>query len=188
MLNKDTNYIVSGLVRSGTSLMMQMLHRGGLPVAFDDLRPADEHNPRGYYELAGGKIIIRLMDGEFDVQSYKGHIIKVTAYGIRFLPESKYKIIYMIRDIGEVLQSMRKMGAGIDGEKDRMLFSKLNHLTLELMVKRTDIEYLVVRYRNLIENPRKEIGEISAFLGASFDIDAAIGAVDTALYRNRASL
>jgi hypothetical protein len=70
----------------------------------------------------------------------------------------------------------------------RAIVSKLNRLTLELMVKRNDIEHLVVRYRALIENPRKEIGEISAFLGASFDIDAGIVAVDTALYRNRAPL
>jgi hypothetical protein len=70
----------------------------------------------------------------------------------------------------------------------RAIVSKLNRLTLELMVKRNDIEHLVVRYRALIENPRKEIGKISAFPGASFDIDAAIGAVDTALYRNRAPL
>ena len=51
MLDNEINYIVSGLERSGTSLMMQMLHKGGLPVAFDDLRTADEHNPRGYYEF-----------------------------------------------------------------------------------------------------------------------------------------
>jgi hypothetical protein len=188
MLNKDINFIVSGLERSGTSLMMQMLHRAGLRVAFDNLRPADEHNPRGYYELIGGKIISRLMDGQFDMQSYRGHIIKVTAYGIRFLPKSKYKIIYMIRNIDEVLQSMRKMGVEVEVETDKMLFDKLNRLTLELMRRRDDIEYVAVRYRDLIENPKEEIEKVSAFLDVTLDINAAIGAVDTALYRNREPL
>jgi hypothetical protein len=91
----------------------------------------------------------------------------------------------MTRNIDEVLQSMRKMGAQIEDGKDRMLFNKLNLSTLELMRERDDIEHVVVRYRDLIENPRKEIKKISAFLGATFDIDAAIEVVDTSLYRNR---
>ena len=79
MLRNDINYIVSGLERSGTSVMMQMLSKGGLPVAFDDSRPPDEHNPKGYYELAGGKIINKLMDGTFDMKAHRGQIVKVTA-------------------------------------------------------------------------------------------------------------
>ena len=43
--------VVSGLPRSGTSLMMQMLSAGGLPALTDDLREADESNPRGYFEF-----------------------------------------------------------------------------------------------------------------------------------------
>jgi hypothetical protein len=185
MLDNEVNYIVSGLERSGTSLMMQMLHGGSLPVSYDDSRPADEHNPRGYYELAGGKIINRLMDGDFNIQPYKGRIIKVTAYGLRFLPKAKYKIIYMIRNIDEVLQSMKKMGAEIQGEKDKMLFNKLNRFSLDLMGKREDIDHIVVKYGDLIESPRKEMERVSAFLGVTFDIDSAISAVDTKLYRNR---
>jgi hypothetical protein len=185
MLNMEINYVVSGLERSGTSLMMQMLHMGGLPVAFDDSRPADEHNPRGYYELAEGKIINRLMEGNFDLQSYKGYIIKVTAYGLKFLPESNYKIVYMRRNIDEVLKSMRKMGADIETEKDRKLFSKLDRFSLELMRSRHDMEHITVNYRDLLEHPRSEIERVSRFLGKTFDVDAAIGAVDPSLYRSR---
>jgi hypothetical protein len=72
MLNNEINYSVSGLERSGTSLMMQMLHKGGLPVAFDDSRAADENNPRGYYELEGGKIINCLMDGSLENYRMEG--------------------------------------------------------------------------------------------------------------------
>ena len=92
MSKNEVNYIVSGLERSGTSVMMQMLDKGGVPVAFDDSRPPDEHNPRGYFELAGGKIINQLMDGTFDFELHKGQIVKVTAYGLKFLPKGNYRI------------------------------------------------------------------------------------------------
>lgn len=185
MLNNEINYIVSGLERSGTSLMMQMLYSADTRVAFDDSRPADENNPRGYYELAGGKIIKRLIDGAFDVESYKGYIIKVTAYGLKFLPKSNYRIIYLRRNIDEVLKSMQKMGANIDAEKDRTLFKKLDRFSLELMHSRDDMEYITVNHHDLIDNPRKEMEKVSHFLGEPFAVDAAVKAVDTSLYRNR---
>jgi len=186
MLDNEINYIVSGLERSGTSLMMQMLHAGGLPVAFDDSRAADGNNPRGYYELEGGKIINRLMDGSFDLQSYKGHIIKVTAYGLKYLPESKYRIIYMMRNIDEILKSMQKMGADIDDEKDRLLFNKLNRVSLELMRSRDDMEHIRVNYRDLMGDPGKEMERIGRFIDEIFDVDTAIKAVEPSLYRNKA--
>ncbi|MFC1848234.1 sulfotransferase domain-containing protein [Chloroflexota bacterium] len=185
MLNSEINYVVSGLERSGTSLMMQMLHKASLPIASDESRPADEHNPRGYYELAGGKIINRLMDGTFDMHSHGGYIIKITAYGLKFLPKGNYRIIYMKRNVSEVLKSMQKMGADIDMEKDRKLFSKLDRLSLELMNDRDDIEHVTVNYRDLIDDPHKQMERISGFLGEAFDVDAAIKAVEPSLYRNR---
>ena len=60
-LDENINYIVSGLERSGTSMMMQILRSGGLPTAFDESRKPDVNNPKGYYELEGGKIINKLM-------------------------------------------------------------------------------------------------------------------------------
>ncbi len=185
MRNNDINYIVSGLERSGTSLMMQMLHMGGMRVAFDESRPSDENNPRGYYELAGGKIINRLIDGAFDIEAYEGYIIKVTAYGLKFLPKSNYRIVYMSRSIDEVLKSMQKMGADIEMERDRELFKKLDRFSLELMRRRDDMEHVTVNYRDLIDNPRGEMERVSHFLGEKFDVDAAIEAVDPSLYRNR---
>lgn len=187
MLSNDFNYVVSGLERSGTSVMMQMLHAGGLPVAFDDARPADEHNPRGYFELAGGKIINQLMDGTFDIEAHRGRIIKVTAYGLKFLPKGSFRIVYMMRDIDEVLRSMGKMGAAIDSDKDRTLFTKLNRFCLELMDGRDDMDYLIVKYRDVIDNPRDQVEMIGRFLGEEIDSELAVAAVDPKLYRNRAS-
>ena len=80
-LDRKINYIVSGLERSGTSLMMQILHAGGMSTAFNDsLRKPDENNPKGYYELAGGKIINQLMEGTFNLEKYKGQVIKITSW------------------------------------------------------------------------------------------------------------
>jgi len=186
MLDERVNYIVSGLERSGTSLMMQMLHAAGLPIAHDDSRPADEHNPRGYFELAGGKIINRLMDGTFDLESCKGRIVKVTAYGLKYLPEGDYRIVYMVRDIDEILRSMQKMGAGIDEQKDRDLFGKLNTISLDLMRRRRDMKSITVPHRDLMGEPAREMERVSRFLGVPFDIGAAVAAVDPSLYRNRA--
>lgn len=186
MLMGETNYIVSGLERSGTSVMMQMLHNGGLPVAFDESRPPDEHNPRGYFELAGGKIINRLMDGTFDIESHKGRILKITAYGLKFLPEGKYKILYMMRNIDEVINSMAKMGAEVDKAKDRMLFSKLNRYCFELMDGRNDMEYVTINYADVLADPVSQIERVSEFLDQPFDFASAVTAVDPSLYRNRA--
>ena len=187
MLDSETNYVVSGLERSGTSLMMQMLHAGGLPTAFDDSRPADEHNPRGYYELAGGKIINRLMDGTFNIHSHKGHVIKVTAYGLKFLPQANYRVVYMMRNMDEVLKSMQKMGGEVDEGKDGALFTRLNEFSLELMRTRDDVEYITVNHRDLVDDPGSQMERVSSFLGEPCDVDAAIGAVDSSLYRNRAA-
>ena len=98
ILNNDFNYIVSGLERSGTSMLMQILKAGEIPVSFDLSRPPDENNPKGYYELEGGKIINRLIDQSFPLGKYVGKFIKITAYGLKFIPLGNYKIIYSERN------------------------------------------------------------------------------------------
>ncbi len=186
LLDKSINYIVSGLERSGTSLMMQMLHSGGLPIGYDQSRPADEHNPKGYYELAGGKIISRLMDGTFDLVGYGGRIIKITAYGLKFLPERRYKVVYMQRNMDEVVRSMSKMGAPAeDVEKERRLLRKLDDVTLRLMKLRDDIEFIKVSHHELLTNPTTEMERVARFLGRDFDFDEAAAQVDPSLYRSR---
>ena len=185
-LNEEINYIVSGLERSGTSVMMQILDSGGLPTAYDNARPADPHNPRGYFELAGGKIINHLMDGTLDLDSYKGQIIKITALGLKYLPNGNYKIIFMTRNIDEVLDSMQKMGANIEREKDRILFTKLNQFSLQLLKSRADIDHIIVNYHNIIDSPEREIQAIGTFFGVTFDYKKAMNAIDKKLYRNKA--
>ncbi len=180
------NYIVSGIERSGTSMMMQILNSGGAKVAFDKSRAPDYHNPKGYYELEGGKIINRLMEGTFRFEDYDGMFVKITAYGLKFLPEGErnYKIIYMMRDIDEVMDSMEKMSGPIDRENEKPAFEKLNSLSIKLMEERDDIDYIIMNYRDVIKNPVEEIRKLNEFLDGMLNVESAARAVDPNLYRN----
>jgi len=179
------NYIVSGIERSGTSMMMQLLQAGGAQIAFDDAsRPADEHNLKGYYELKGGMIINRLKDGTFPLAEYNEKFIKITAYGLKFLPTGSYKIIYMIRNLDEVLDSMEKMSGPVERETLKPIFEKLKMLSIDLMKNRTDMDYIIVNYGDVVKNPQVEIEKINQFLGGMLDVESAIKAVDPKLHRN----
>jgi len=188
-LNKDTNYVVSGLERSGTSMIMQILYAGGIPIAFDSRsRPPDKNNPKGYYELEGGKIINKLMEGTFPLDKYKGKFIKITSFGMRFLPEGKYKVIYTQRNIEEVLDSMEKMTRKKDDNREeiRGSFLKLDKLVHDMIQERNDIEPLFVNYNQIIKDPENNITKIHRFLKeADADLDEMIQSVDLDLYRNR---
>ena len=187
-LDKNINYIISGLERSGTSLMMQILRAGGIPANFDNSRPADENNPKGYYELEGGKIINKLMDGSFPLDRYQGEFIKITAYGLKYLPLGRYKIIYSERNIEEILDSMEKMIGKKDSnrEETKQSFIKLNNLIKKHIQEREDMDVLLVNYNNVISNPKNNISKILNFLDISNDIlNQMIDAVDNKLYRQR---
>ncbi len=188
-LDKNVNYIVSGLERSGTSMLMQILDAGGIPSAFDqNSRPADDDNPRGYYELEGGKIINKLMKEEFSFEPYKGMFIKITAYGLKFLPKGDYKIIYSQRNIEEILDSMEKMAKIKDENRNdtRVVFTKLNDMIIQRIKEREDVEVLFVNYNEIVSNPAENVTKIYDFLGSEeFDLDKMIASVDKSLYRKR---
>lgn len=187
-LDKDTNYIISGLERSGTSMLMQILRAGDVPISHDNTRPADESNPKGYYELARGKIINKLMNGSFPLKDHKGKFIKVTSFGLKYLPPGKYKIIYSERNIEEILDSMEKM----IGEKDpnredtKSSFIKLNDMIKEYVKYREDMDILFINYNNTLSNHRENISKILKFLSVTNDLlDKMIETVDNKLYRQR---
>jgi len=169
-------------------MLMQILHAGGVPVSFDDSRLSDQSNPKGYYELAGGKIINKLMDGTFPLEDYKGKSVKITAYGLKYLPKGNYRIIYSERNIEEILDSMEKM-AGIkdkNREETREAFIKLNLMIKKQITSRDDMEVLLVNYNKILSNPREDIKKIQEFLGLPEDvIDKMIKVVDDKLYRQR---
>ena len=188
-LDSTINYIASGIERSGTSLLMQILQAGGVPMAFDTAsRPPDDNNPRGYFELEGGKIISRLMNGTFPLADHRGRFIKITAFGLKYLPPGKYRIIYTERNIEEVLDSMEKMAKlqDMNREETRASFIKLNEMIKGLISKRDDVEVLFVNYNQIVTDPKTQIEKICDFLGSKeIDNAAMVSAVDEKLYRKR---
>ena len=188
-LDENTNYFVSGLERSGTSLLMQMLHTAGVPMVFDhESRQPDENNPKGYFELEGGKIINKLMNGTFPLSDYRGKFIKITAYGLKFLPPGKHKIIYSQRDIEEILDSMEKMARIKDDNRDetKQSFIRLNDMIKTLIERREDVETLLVNYNEILSQPEEIAKRIGDFLGSKdIDLTKMMECIDGKLYRNR---
>ncbi len=188
MLDNDTNYIVSGLERSGTSMLMQILKAGGIPISFDKLRGPDVNNPRGYFELEDGKIINKLMRGVFPFELYHGMFIKITAYGLKYLPEGKYKIIYSERNIDEILDSMEKMigEKDLDRSKTKDSFQKLNQIIKNKIKSRMDVDALFMNYNKIIKNPEENIKKIGVFLNINnLNIKEMVDVIDPGLYRQR---
>jgi len=187
-MEKNINYIVSGLERSGTSLVMQILKEGGFPIIYDDERMPDKNNPRGYYELYGGKIISKILKKQFNPSLYYDSAIKITCYGLPLLPNGNYHILYIERDIDEVCNSQDRivgnLGVNIDRKRLRELLFKMNEDVKYKIEKRGDMKVLYIKHNNFFTYPRTEIEKISDFLGG-IDIDKAINAIDKDLYRNK---
>jgi hypothetical protein len=189
----STVYIVSGLPRSGTSMMMQMLHRGGLPVLTDQVRTADEDNPRGYFELERVK---QTRDDPSWVQEARGKVVKLISWLLLELPDGppqgvRYKVVFMRRDLDEVLRSQRKMlerrgedGSGRDDEMKELFVSHLAEVE-EWLRSREDVDVLFVSYKRMVDAPHTGAARINEFLGGALDIEAMLASVDPALYRNR---
>ncbi|MEF8879137.1 MAG: sulfotransferase domain-containing protein [Candidatus Thermoplasmatota archaeon] len=188
-LKKNVNYIVSGLERSGTSMLMQILHAADIPIAYDhESRPSDPNNPRGYYELEGGKIINRLIEGDFPFEKYQGIFIKITAYGMKHLPRGNYKVVYSERNIEEILDSMEKMAGEKDPrrEETKQAFLKLNRLVKKQLRDREDVDVLFVNYNHILSDPKRDIKKIQRFLDISEEkIEEMVEVVDHRLYRQR---
>ncbi|HEC89767.1 MAG TPA: nucleotide pyrophosphatase, partial [Thermoplasmatales archaeon] len=114
--------------------------------------------------------------------------IKITAYGLKFLPTGRYKVIYSERDIEEILDSMEKMMGGKDKDREetRRAFLHLNSTVKKMMIEREDVDILFVNYNEIILDPRPYMEEITSFIGCEdADVDAMVQSVDRRLYRQR---
>lgn len=170
-------------------MLMQILHAGGVPMAFNNsTRPPDKSNPKGYFELEGGKIINKLMEETFPLEEFKGQFIKITAYGLKFLPPGHYRVIYSERNIEEILDSMEKMARIEDIKRSdtRDVFVKLNKVIKDLILNRENMDVLLVNYNQILANPKDRIQEIHDFLDSSdFSLEQMVSCVDQELYRKR---
>ena len=184
--------VVSGLPRSGTSMAMKMLEAGGLQTVTDGIRTADEDNPKGYFELERIKDLANESDKSY-LKEARGKVVKIISFLLRDLPQSNnYQVIFMRRDIEEVLASQAKMlerrGEDSDTEDTRMTELYEDHLwKVNYLIKRAaHLDVLEVDYRAALEAPEEQARRIRDFLGADLDVEKMAEVVDPNLYRNRA--
>jgi len=184
--------VVSGLPRSGTSMVMQMLEAGGVEIVADFERAADPDNPEGYYELERVKQIDRGEATAWLVDA-RGRAIKIVSHYLRYLPDTNnYRVIFVHRDLGEVLASQAKMLAnrGEDAGADdaRMMELYIDHLTeaARQLASRSCFATVDLQYRETIGEPSAAAARINRFLGGTLDEGAMTAVVNPDLYRNRA--
>ena len=184
--------IVSGLPRSGTSMMMKMLEAGGIPPLTDKIREADKDNPKGYYEFERVK---QLDKGDIAwLADTQGKVVKVISALLKHLPaDYEYRIIFMRRNMPEILASQRKMlirrgenADDMDDTKMAALFEKHLQNTIRWIDSQPNVAVLYVHYSDMLTNPIPQIKRVNEFLGSRLDETAMAGVVDPALYRNRA--
>ncbi len=185
--------VVSGLPRSGTSLMMQMLHAGGLPALTDGLRAADENNLRGYFEFEPVK---RLRSDRSWLPQARGHVVKVIHLLLRDLlldGSLQYRLVFMQRPIDEVLASQRAMlqREGKDGGDPALLKKAFEGQLAQLapwLANQAGIAVMPVPYHQVLSAPQTVAAALNAFLGLDLDTAAMVRAVDPALHRQRSPL
>jgi hypothetical protein len=187
--------VVSGLPRSGTSLMMKMLEAGGLPLLTDAIRQADEDNPQGYYEFERVKGLDK-GDAAW-LPEAQGKAVKVISALLRYLPATyHYRILFLERDLDEILASQRKMLARRHPEQaaqaaeyadDDMAAVLTRHLheTRRWLENQAHMNTLYVPYRELLQNAHPQIRQIQHFLSMPLQTEQMLAVIDPALYRNR---
>ena len=184
--------VVSGLPRSGTSMMMKMLEAGGVPVVVDGLRAADSQNPRGYYELERVKDLDKSVDKTW-VRDARGRAVKVISSLLEHLPHANnYRVVFMHRELEEVLASQRKMlverdeqGGDVSDAQLRRYYERHLRKVEHLLSREPRFSALHVDYSATIENTSSVAQQVSAFLGGKLNVSAMSNVADGALYRNR---
>ena len=185
--------VVSGLPRSGTSMMMNMLAAGGLEILSDGERVADVDNPKGYFELERIKNLEKETDKSY-LRAARGKAVKVISFLIKDLPdENDYRVLFMRRDLDEVLASQKKMidrlaSEDADADAAAMKEAFRNDIARVRVLCRTRPNFALceIHYKDAVADPAAASRAVNDFLGGRLDEAAMRAAVDTALYRNRA--
>ena len=189
-MTPDFITVVSGVPRSGTSLMMQMLHAGGLPALTDGLRTADQNNLRGYLEFEPVK---RLRSDRSWLPQARGQVVKIIHLLLRDLlldGSLQYRIVFMQRPIDEVIASQHSMlqregKTGADPEVLKKAFENQLAQLQTWLAGQADVAVLALPYHRVIGQPQVVAEELAAFLGLPLDTAAMVQTVDPALHRQR---
>ena len=181
--------VVSGLPRSGTSMMMKMLQTGGLELLVDDIRTADEDNPKGYFEYEKVK---RLHKDSSWIDEAQGKVIKVISLQLFHLPAHyQYRVVFMERTLEEIVQSqnvmLKRLGqkAAADGQKTSALFAK--HLTQvsSWLAEQTNFSTCKISFNKMLTHPDEELQRLTDFFNQELDKKRMSQVIDHSLYRKR---
>jgi len=187
--------IVSGLPRSGTSMMMKMLEAGGIPLLTDQQRQPDADNPEGYYEL---EVVKKLGDDVAWLADAEGKAVKIISQLLIQLPVDahQYRVLLMERTIDEVLASQAEMlkRRGTDraaraGDDDalRSLFERHLEEVRQWLRGHDNFDFLSVQFDAVHANPTLQSERVSEFFGGGLDIPSMAAAVNKRLYRQKSS-
>jgi Sulfotransferase domain len=183
--------IVSGLPRSGTSMVMKMLDAGGFPILTDQVRRADEDNPEGYFEYEPVKQLASQRDKSW-VRAARGKALKVISHLVKELPpDNFYSVILVRRDLTEVLKSQnimlkrRQQPNPIEDAQAEELYRK-HLLNVQLHLQNSpNTEVLSLRFHEIVHDPLTSARQISRFVPGRLDPNRMAGVVNERLYRNR---
>jgi hypothetical protein len=187
---RDYVIIVSGLPRSGTSMMMKAIDAGGIEPIIDHIRKADEDNPKGYYEF---ELVKKTKEDASWIKDAPGKVVKMVYRLLYDLPaEHQYRVVFMQRDLKEILDSQSKMlersgksGGGIPDEQMKALFQAELSKCKKWLAQQPNFKALYIDHRDMINDGAAQAIKISDFLDGGLNTEAMAGVVDPALYRNR---
>ena len=181
--------VVSGVPRSGTSMMMQLLGAGGMALLTDGIRGADADNPRGYFEFEPVKLIPA--DTSWLAEAY-GKAVKIIYALLTHLPaQHRYRVIFMWRNLDEIMASQEVMlrhrdaGAMRSDQVVRTLREQLSEIDAWLR-QQANFDVLPLDYADVLASPRSAAARIDEFLGGGLDREAMARVPDPALHRQRA--
>ncbi|MBI4718226.1 MAG: sulfotransferase family protein [Planctomycetes bacterium] len=183
--------IVSGLPRSGTSMMMQMLDKGGIPALVDNIRKADEDNPEGYYEFEPVK---KTKQDAAWLKDAPGKVVKMVHLLLLDLPtDREYRVVFMRRELREVIKSQNVMlernqkgGGDLPDEKVMQVFRMQLDKVYKWISEHPNFKLLEVSYNELLKETPRFVDALDAFLGGGMNKQAMLRVVNPALYRQRA--
>jgi hypothetical protein len=189
-MGRDSITIVSGLPRSGTSMMMKMLEAGGIEVLTDKIRGADEDNPKGYYEFERVK---KVKDDQAWLEDARGKVVKVISALLEDLPPGyDYKVIFMRRKHEEILVSQKQMlirrgepSDRVSDERLLQLFQKHLRQVTVWLDEQPNFAVIYVDYNEILDDPAVHVNRINQFLGNTLDVEKMVGVIDKSLYRQR---
>ncbi|MGE5207055.1 MAG: sulfotransferase domain-containing protein [Chlamydiota bacterium] len=184
--------VVSGIPRSGTSLMMQMMAAGGMPVLTDGQRSADANNPRGYFELESVKALGKNQDVAGQAE---GKVVKVISSLLPSLPKQfQYRVIFMCRPLEEVVSSQNRMlerlGKDVPATPTTAVIAAFQeHLkkTKSWLSQQPNFAVLYVDYPAVLQAPEENARKICSFLGRDLDVSAMISQIEQSLHREKSA-